>query len=153
MLRVFRAVAFGIAPVPGDGSQRLSLVYGPDLAQALVAASLTPAAIAGTFYPAHPEIVTNRELLAILGQAIGRRVRTLPIPSPLVRAGLWATEGVSRLSGRATLLTRDKGNELLEPAWLCDPAPLTRTTGWFARHDLQRGAPPTFEWYRRHGWL
>jgi nucleoside-diphosphate-sugar epimerase len=51
------------------------------------------------------------------------------------------------------VLTRDKANELFQPAWLCDPGPLTRATGWTAQHDLKHGAKATLDWYRQAGWL
>ncbi|NOT07000.1 MAG: NAD(P)-dependent oxidoreductase, partial [Gemmatimonadales bacterium] len=38
LLRVFKATAFGAVPVFGGGGQELSMVYGPDLAEAIAAA-------------------------------------------------------------------------------------------------------------------
>src|SRR6185503_14113760 len=43
MFRLFRAAKLGVVPLFGDGSQELSLVYGPDLAAALVAAGASDA--------------------------------------------------------------------------------------------------------------
>lgn len=153
MLRVFKAAGIGIAPVFGDGSQRLSLVYGPDLARALVAAALSDEAIGGVYYPAHPEILTSRSLIEAVGRAAGRRVRIVPLPEVVGRAALRITDAAARLAGRATLLNYDKANEFFQPAWTCDPEPFTAATGWSAEHDLARGARETLAWYRAHGWL
>jgi hypothetical protein len=35
MLRLFKTAALGFAPVFGTGDQQLSMVYGPDLAEAI----------------------------------------------------------------------------------------------------------------------
>ena len=154
MFRIFKAVAtFGIAPVFGAGGQRLSLVYGPDLAEALTAVGRSPGAIGQTWYPAHPEVHTSRSLIDAVAQAAGRRARVLSIPFPVGRGLLWATDLAARMTGRPTVLTRDKANELFQPAWLCDPSPLTQATGWKAQHDLERGAKATLDWYRQAGWL
>jgi hypothetical protein len=51
------------------------------------------------------------------------------------------------------VLSRDKAHEFFQPAWICDPAPLTEATGWRAAHDLAAGARATYAWYRRAGWL
>jgi nucleoside-diphosphate-sugar epimerase len=153
LLRLFRAARFGIAPVFGRGEQELSLVYGPDLARMLVLAAVTPAAVGQVLYAAHPEVVTQAEFVRCVGHAVGQRVRLVRIPVPAARAVLAMTGAVARLSGRATLLNPDKGRELFQPAWTCDPTLLERTVGWRAEHDLARGAVLTAEWYRQHGWL
>jgi nucleoside-diphosphate-sugar epimerase len=50
LLRVFKLARTGFAPLLGDGRQELSLVHARDLAHALIAAALSPAA-AGRVYP------------------------------------------------------------------------------------------------------
>lgn len=153
MLRVFRAASWGVAPVFGTGSQRLSLVYGPDLAGAIAAAGIAPAAAGRVLYPAHPEILTSRQLVEGAGAAVGRRVRIVPLPSFLGRALLWTTDTMARLANRATVLSVDKSAEFFAPAWLADPEPLTRATGWSASHDFAAGSRLTVDWYRARGWL
>ncbi len=153
MLRVFKAAAFGIAPVFGDGSQQLSLVYGPDLAEALVAAGTSAATSRGTFYACHPESVSSRRLVELAGRAAGTRVRVIGIPAPAGRAILWVTDRAARLAGKATILSYDKAAEFFAPAWLADPSPFMQATGWAPNHAFEAGARLTVEWYRRHGWL
>jgi len=153
MLRVFRAAAAGIGPVFGDGSMRLSLIYGPDLGRALVDTVRSSNTIRGTYYAAHPEILTSRELIRTLGRVAGRRVRILPIPRGIARAALTLTGGLARLTRRTTVLTADKANEFFQDAWTCDPGRLMVDTGWRPEFDLERGARATFEWYHRHRWL
>lgn len=154
MLRIFRAVArYGVAPVFGAGDQELSLVYGPDLAEAIALAGQTPACAKQIYCPAHPEVVTATGLVREIGSAAGRAVRVIRIPIALGRLVLIATGTIAGLTGRATLLNRDKGNEFFAPAWTCDPGPLERATGWQARHDLRIGAAATIAWYRQARWL
>ena len=153
MLRVFRAASLGIAPVFGDGSQRLSLVFGPDLAGAIVAAGTAAHTAGAVYYPCHPETITSRELVTIVGRAVGKRVLRIGIPGPVGRALLWTTDTAARLTGRATLLSLDKAAEFLAPAWTADPGPLTQATSWSATHDFETGARRTVEWYRARGWL
>jgi dihydroflavonol-4-reductase len=153
MFRLFRAARIGVAPVFGRGDQELSLVYGPDLARALVDTALAPATAGGVYYPAHPERLTQAEVARTIGRAMGRTVRVARIPGPIARAVLHLTGAAARLLGRATILNPDKANEFLQPAWTCDPAPLEQASGWRAQHDLAAGAAAAAEWYRRHGWL
>jgi nucleoside-diphosphate-sugar epimerase len=153
VLKVFRMVRWGIAPVFGDGSQELSAVHGVDLAGALIAAAAAPGATGKVYYPCHPEVVTSAAFVRAVGVAMGREVRLVPVPAPLGRALLGITEASARIAGQTTILTRDKANEFFQAAWTGDPGPLTRDTGWSAAHDLASGMADTFRWYRSAGWL
>ena len=151
-LRVFKAVRLGWVPVFGDGEQQLSLVYAPDLAEALATLGRSGAG-GGIFYPCHPEVVTSRELASTIGRAMGRKVRTVGLPRWVAHGALGLTSTAARLAGSTTLLTRDKSHEFFAPAWTADPAPLAAATGWRAAHDLASGAEATAAWYRAAGWL
>src|SRR6185295_7011626 len=59
VLKIFRLARLGLAPVLGDGTQELSAVHGADLADALVAAGTSAAALRGTYYACHPEVFTG----------------------------------------------------------------------------------------------
>jgi nucleoside-diphosphate-sugar epimerase len=160
VLKVFRLSRYGIAPVFGDGTQELSAVYGPDLAEALLAVAVSPAAVRKTYYPCHPEIFTSRAFVAAVGWAAvppekrsDRPIKVVPLPLWLARTVLSVTGAAARLAGRATILTADKANEFFQPAWTADPTPLMRDTGWQPEHDLTTGLRATASWYRDHGWL
>lgn len=151
-LRVFRLAQLGVAPVFGAGTQELSFVHAADLALALIAAAERGTA-GRTYYAAHPAIHTSRDVALAVGRAVGRTPRILPVPGTLARGLLRAIGTAARLAGQSTLLTADKANEFLAPAWTCSPAVLTRDTGWAAEHDLASGFRRTAQWYRDQGWL
>jgi nucleoside-diphosphate-sugar epimerase len=152
VLKLFRVVRLGIAPVFGDGAQELSAVHAADLASALVAAG--QAVESGrTYHACYPEIFTSAEFARAVGAAMGRSVSTLRIPRLLGRAILRVTETSARVAGQATILTTDKANEFFQPAWTGDPAPLMRDSGWRPTYDLRHGLDDTYQWYRRAGWL
>jgi len=153
LLKVFRLARLGVSPVFGDGSQELSLVYGPDLAEALAAMGTAEIAAGQVYYPAHPEVVTSAGLVRAIGATMGRRMRLIPLPRPMASGILQLTGLAAHLAGQATLLNPDKANEFFQPAWTCDPAPLTRDTGWQATHGMAEGLARTLAWYRTAGWL
>lgn len=153
--KVFRLTRTGFAPVFGDGSQELSVIYAGDLATALVAAAVTPAAANRTYYAAHPAVTTSRELVRAIGRAVGggRDPRIVPLPAPLARGLLWTIGSIAHVVGRATVLSGDKAPEFLAPAWTCRADALTRDTGWRAETELDAGLRRTAAWYRSEGWL
>jgi nucleoside-diphosphate-sugar epimerase len=157
LLRVFVMARRGIAPLLGDGSQELSLVYAADLARALVAAADSPATAGRVYHAAHPEGVTQRALVTAIARALGRPmsrpVQTVAIPPAVVRALLHLSGALARLRGAATLLSPDKADELLAPAWTCSSEALARDAGWRAAVALEEGLAETARWYREAGWL
>jgi len=153
VLKVFKLARTGIAPVFGGGSQELTAVYGPDLAEALVAAATSARAVGRVYYACHPEVFQSVDLVRRVGGALGRSVQVVPLPDWVARGALSITGITARLTGRATILTPDKANEFLQAAWTGDPTPLMEDTGWRPVHDLIKGLAATVEWYREQGWL
>jgi nucleoside-diphosphate-sugar epimerase len=153
VLKVFKIAKSGIAPVFGDGSQELSAVYAPDLADALIAAGTSPGTVGKTYYACHPEIFQSGELVRRVGLTLGKKVKVIPLPDWVARTALTITGFAAGVAGQATILTPDKANEFLQPAWTGDPAPLMRDSGWQPAYDLDRGLAATATWYQQQGWL
>jgi nucleoside-diphosphate-sugar epimerase len=152
-LPLFRGARHGVVPLLGDGGQELSLLHAEDLASALVAAALAPATLGRTYHAAHPVPTTQRDLAAAIGRAVGRRVRAVTLPAPLVRALLTLAGSVVRAGGGVPFLDGDKARELLAPAWTCSSAALVQDAGWAARIPLEEGLAGTARAYRAAGWL
>lgn len=152
VLKVFKIARTGIAPVFSGGRQELSLVYGPDLGEAIAAVGHGNSR-GRVYYPCHPEVITSGEMVMAIGEAMGKSVRIIPLPFALARGMLGITGLAARISGKATILTPDKANEFFQPAWTGDPSSLSADTGWRAEHDFDAGARKTFNWYREEGWL
>ena len=152
-LTIFRLAKRGLVPVFGDGSQELSVIHAEDLARALIAAATAAAAARRIYFAAHPTTTTSRGLALAAGQALGTRPRVLPVPAIVARGVLWTVGALANLAGRTTLLSADKANEFLAPAWTCRSDALTRDTGWHAEVGLDVGMRRAADWYREAGWL
>jgi nucleoside-diphosphate-sugar epimerase len=153
-LKIFQLARRGVVPVFGDGSQELSVIHAEDLARSLIAAATSPAAVGRVYFAAHPTTTTSRDLVLAAGRAAGGRVpRIVPVPPLIARGVLWAVGTLAHMAGRATLLSADKSNEYLAPAWTCRSDALTRDTGWRAEIELETGLRRAANWYREVGWL
>jgi nucleoside-diphosphate-sugar epimerase len=153
VLRVFRLARGGFAPLLGDGGQELSLVFAADLARALMAAAASPVTEGRTYHAAHPDVVTQRELVRAIGRACGRTVRTVAVPAPVVRALITVSAVAARMTGRRTFLEPSKAPELLAPAWTCTSDALAQDAGWKAEVALAQGLEEAARWYGEAGWL
>lgn len=152
-LKIFQLAKTGFAPVFRDGSQELSVIHAEDLAAALIAAATAPAAVAQTYYAAHAQTATSRDLVLAAGRALGKTPVIVPLPAAVARGILWTVGTLAYLAGRATLLSADKSDEYLAAAWTCRSDALTRDTGWRAHIELETGLTRAANWYREVGWL
>ena len=152
-LQVFKLVRSGFAPVFGDGSQELSLVYAPDLARSLELIGSTPGIESRAYFTNHPEIVSTADFVRRIGKLMGRNVRIIPIPQPAAKLMLGAAGQVAALMGNRTILRADKAHDFFSPGWTGDPTQLMSETGWTPDHDLDRGLAATRDWYLESGWL
>ncbi len=147
------AAGRGVFPLLGDGRQELSLVFAEDLARALVAAATSPGTLGGTYHAAHAEVVVQRALGETLARVLGRPLRFVRLPGPVVRALLHAGALAARVLGRPFLPAPDKAHELLAPAWRAASEALRRDAGWAAEVAVERGFALTAAAYRSAGWI
>jgi len=149
-LPYFKLVRQGLAPAPSGGERQIHMIYVRDLARALLHAA---DAAAGTYPVADPVEYTWGDLVAEMGRALGRRPVRIPLPPLLVRSAAAVTQGVGDLLGRATVFNREKADEMLAPAWVCD---LSGSAALLPRDEvtpLSEGISQTVGWYKRQGWL
>jgi nucleoside-diphosphate-sugar epimerase len=152
-LPLFKAVKAHILPRFGSGRLALSLVFVKDLAEAVVTCLTHPAAPGKTFYVASPEITSARELAG----EIAAQMKAWTLPLPLPSTALWFLccwqEAVSRLTGKPSILGRQKYAELRAPGWVCDPNRLRQELGFVCGNTLKTGITTTLAWYRQQGWV
>jgi len=152
MLTFFRMAARGIVPIPAGPERPVQLVHVTDLADALVRSAILPNAV-GVYHIAEPQAYTWRQVAALIGEAVGRRVRTVNVPAWSVHAAAAFSEWADRLRNRASIFNRDKALELLAPGWLCETERAWLDLGFRAGIPLDRGLADTAQWYRAEGWL
>jgi nucleoside-diphosphate-sugar epimerase len=148
MLPLFRAMARGIAPVPGAVHARFSMLFVADLAAAVLAWVRSGSARSGIFTldDGRERGYDWRDVAAIVGQVCRRRVRLLRVPA-------WALDIPARLNRRASrifdyapMLTPEKLRELRHTDWVCDHAALHAATGWQPQIQLEEGLRRTPGW-------
>ena len=144
MRPLLNLVRRGIAVRPGPVGQRLSLIHVSDLADAVLAWLSDPASCRHRTFcidDGHPAGYDWSEI----GMAVaGRRVRQVPVPGGLLRAAGALSGLLSRLLGRAPMLTAGKARELQQDRWLCDNSLFSALTGWRPRLGLEAGARTIF---------
>jgi UDP-N-acetyl-alpha-D-quinovosamine dehydrogenase len=131
MLRLFGLVDRGV-PLPfGAVRNRRSLLYVGNLVAAIRAVLEHPPAGAETFFVTDGRDLSLPSLLRLIGEALGKPARLLPVPPGLLRLLLPDAEA-DRLIGSLTV----------------DGSKISRMTGYHACHSVEDGLSVTADWYR-----
>jgi uncharacterized protein YbjT (DUF2867 family) len=85
-----------VLPVPATGACLHQPVHVADVAGAVLAAAVRPAAIGSTYDVAGPEPITFGELVAACARAVGRTARLIPVPLTLLVPFAHGYERLSR---------------------------------------------------------
>ena len=147
MLPVFRLMARGIAPVPGNGESRFSLLHVEDLAAAVEMILESPQP-GRTF-----ELGDGREVgydwfevIEIATSLRGRPVRRLHVPLSLLSLAAGVNLTLARLFSYRPMLTPGKVREIAHSDWVADHRELAAATGWQPRIGLEVGLSPLCDW-------
>jgi nucleoside-diphosphate-sugar epimerase len=152
ILPMFKAASAGICPYPGSKGMRVSLIHVDDFAAAIVRAAEAPSLpdLRYEIDDGHPDGYSWPELRSILAKTVGRRVRLIRIPRPVMVGIAGLVEMHRRVGGALTVLCLDKVPELYHRDWVVQGP---RLPGWQPRFALGSGFSDTVNWYRAKGWL
>ncbi|HXN49785.1 MAG TPA: NAD-dependent epimerase/dehydratase family protein [Bryobacteraceae bacterium] len=153
VFEVFRSVAKGLMVRIGRPESYFSYIHVKDLAEAIWLAVSSEAAAGRTYFVANPEPVSWTAFAQTAAAIMGRRVRTLGVPAWLAYLAGWCAEGVSRLSGKPGIVSRQKIIEARCRYWTCDPTRARQELGFQPARGLREGLEETLAWYKDSKWL
>ena len=152
-LPLFQKVKQRVMPLLSGAKRSVSMVYGPDVAAAVLCCLTQERGAGGIYHVAAEPPCTDEAFM----REIAARLRRRPIRVPMPRSGLYLAcliqEILSRVTGRPSILSRQKLPELLAPGWVCSTDRARRDLGFTAPTSLKEGVGRTLEWYRRKGWM
>jgi nucleoside-diphosphate-sugar epimerase len=149
---LFVAASRGFVPVLGGGKPRIQLVHVADVSAAVLGA-LSRGGRNETFFVAHPEVLNYRQIAVTLSRLRTPPARLVPVPAVLIRAAGALAEMAAALATGPPVFNREKANELLQEAWICDATDAQTALGQPFRIAFAEGARGTWEWYRTQGLL
>jgi nucleoside-diphosphate-sugar epimerase len=149
-LELFRMARRGVMPLPPNG--RLSLIEAGDLSRLLLLLLDHHDSLARTYEPddGMPGGWDQRQFAHALGDAVGRKVRAVPVPAFALKL---ASAVEVRLKGGEAKLTADRVRYFCHPDWVARPEMHPPPTLWRPRIGTFGGLKATADWYREHGWL
>jgi nucleoside-diphosphate-sugar epimerase len=152
-LPVFRKVKQRVMPLLSGAKRALNMIYGPDVAAAVLCSLTHERSAGGTYHVAAEPPCTDEEFM----QEIAAQLQVRPVRIRIPRSGLYlacvAQEVLSWATSRPNILSRQKLPELLAPGWVCSTDRIRQDLGFTAPTALKEGVVRTLEWYRREGWV
>ncbi|AHE57098.1 NAD-dependent epimerase/dehydratase family protein [Sphingomonas sanxanigenens] len=150
MLDLFRMARRGVIMLPPRG--RFSVVAVEDLARLLLTLA-TARAGTGQIYEVDDGVAggwTHEGFAQAIGAAVGRRVRAIHTPRPLLRVASAIDRATRRTRAK---LTGDRVGYLCHPDWVSTAIRQPPANLWRAETDTRDGLKATADWYRAEGWL
>jgi len=147
----FRLINKGIAPYWGRG--HTSLVYIDDMIDAIVLSATRDEAIGRVYFISDGMVYSNDRILEEIERAVGKRARRLRLPRVLLRLVGILGDGIGKITGRTTMINRDKIKEIMYNDWVCNIKRAREELGYSPKVDIREGMRWTAEWYRIHGWI
>lgn len=138
-LSMMKCVARGV-PLPFGcvTENRRSMVYLENLVDLLVTCVDHPAAANQIFLVSDDEDLSTAGILRLLGEAVGRPARLIPVPVQLIELG-------ARMLGRTDIARRLCGSLQV------DPGPTRRRLGWSPPFSVAEGVRRTVEQWQSAG--
>jgi len=153
VFEVFQSVARGLMVSIGRGESYFSYIQVKDLAEAVCRAVTNEAARGRTYFVANPKPVSWNAFAQTAASVMGRRVRSISIPSQAAYLAGWCAESVARLRGKPGIVSRQKVIEARCRFWTCDPGRARQELGFETALDLRQGIEDALAWYKDSKWL
>jgi nucleoside-diphosphate-sugar epimerase len=155
-LELMKTARSGFIPYPKNAIT--SMIYGLDLASALIALSedvAGPAHSAGQVYEIDDGSNGHSPaaVAAAIAGALGRPVRAIEVGPAMLHLAATADSGFAKLKGALPRLTRDRAAYMAHKDWSANSAPLLALGIWKPQTTLQTGMALTAAAYRAEGLL
>ncbi|HUB83013.1 MAG TPA: NAD-dependent epimerase/dehydratase family protein [Bryobacteraceae bacterium] len=153
VFQILKAAAQGLLLEISGGDRWISAIYVEDLAEGLCAAVRAPQSAGRTYFMAHRDCVSWRQLGASAAKIMGRKPRSIRVPIFAANAIAFLNEIWSLLSRNPAIISREKVAEACCRFWTCNPARAAADFGFEAPTPLDAGLAKTLAWYKEAGWL
>jgi len=152
-LTLYKVVKSGIAFLPAGAPQALSFIDIDDLVQGIVTLCDDDSKEHRTYFIASDELVTNAQMLHAIAKSMGKKVRILGLPRPVIYTAMLASTFFSKIFRFTNQLDSKQYKQMTAPAFLCSGKQLQKDTQWKPRSTLDETIDKAVKGYREMGWL
>jgi nucleoside-diphosphate-sugar epimerase len=136
------------------GPRPLSMVDVDDVVAGFALLGTHPAAVGETFFLTSPETLTVEHLQELATETLGLKTKLRLHVSPRVlRAAAHGADATSKLTGKHLPLNQKLAEQLLAPAWTCNPKKAEDLLGFRTTYSLAESVRRSVRWYVEKGWV
>lgn len=150
---LLKCLSKGIKPCLSGNDQHISLCYVQDLVRAILSAAESPMQNGEIFFLSDGQNYRMEEIGNIFAQAMGISALRLRLPKQMLFGMAFFAECFSKVSGKPSILSRGKVEEMIRKNWLCDITKARALLDFEPRISLARGAELAVAWYKKQNWL
>jgi nucleoside-diphosphate-sugar epimerase len=144
-----RGFGFRVAGEP----QGLSFIDVDDAVSGITAMMKDTSSSHRTYFLAAREQMDTELLWRAMSEAIGRRVRVVRVPRPVLRTASVLSTAFSKVFRFTNQLDAKQYDQMVAPAFLCSSQALQTAHGWTPRVSLVAALTKSWTAYRADGWL
>lgn len=154
-LPLLRLISRRLALVPGSPACRFSLLYVDDLVALLTGLLQQPKWQGTVIEPDDGRVggYTWRDLTEIIGDCLGKPIRCLFLPQPLLLGAARFFEVAARLFDQSPILSYGKVREFYYTQWISEWRRSTEVANWEPKVPFRQGFQQAWQWYHSAGWL
>ncbi len=152
LLKLFKAIQKGAFFLIGDGQNLHHLIYVEDLVRGFLQAAASPETPGQVFVLAGKEVLTTREMVETIAQALGARVPSISVPLLPVLGAAVAMEAVLRPLGIQPPLHRRR-MDFFRKSFHFSNRRATEVFGFNPEISFAEGVRRTIRWYVEQGYL
>ncbi len=152
LLTVFQMIKKGIDLVAGFIPQKLTFIYGEDLARLMVM-MVKSDQNQKAYFASDGRVYLGAEFSQLIKSAVGRKAIKIKLPIPLIRTIAFMSEKIGKITHNYPVLNIDKVHEIKARNWSVDVSETFDDFGFTPKYTLETGVPETVAWYRKVKWL
>ena len=150
---LYQLASKGFIPCFGSREKMVSLIYGPELARAIVDAAVSERTTGETYFVADPPIYSFTDTMKAMAELLGKSARTVVLPTWLLYGLAGVSEVLTVFQSGPSIFNIEKIRDLVQKHWICNPAKLEAHIGFRTQVSIEDGLKRTLEWYKEYGWL
>ncbi len=135
----------------GNSQQLLSFIHVEDLCEAIFLSMESPV-INQNLLISDKHVYTSKTFNSTIKTKLNKKTLCLVLPVKIVRLVAVISEFISRKSGNAPIINRERMKEFEAKNWGVDCSEICNL-GFTPKYNLDSGLTHTIDWYKEQGWL
>jgi len=152
-LQYFQLIKRSILGSLGSKQRFLSLCYIKDLVEALFLSTQKEVKSGEIFNIANTNPYSWDEFGEAAGQAMGKKLIKVKVPSPLVYLAALFSDLGGKITKTPAVMNRYKFKEMMQEGWIADTRKAEEKLSFHPRYSLQDAVQETIDWYLENNWL